>query len=102
MINLFPAYFVLSLLVFLLGLYCVISQRNLIKIVIGIEIMGKAVILNFITSGFYQGNSGVAQAIVMTAILIDAVIVAVMLALIVNVFQLSRAILADRLAWIKE
>ena len=64
MIDLFSGYFVLSLIIFLLGLFCVISQRNLIKIVIGIEIMGKAVILNFITAGFYQNNSGVAQAIV--------------------------------------
>jgi len=101
MTDLFSGYFMFSFVVFLLGLFCVISQRNLIKIIIGIEIMGKAVILNFITAGFYQGNSGVAQAIVMTAILIDAVIVAVTLALIINVFRLSREILADRLAWMQ-
>jgi NADH:ubiquinone oxidoreductase subunit K len=101
MIDLFFGYFILSVVIFLLGLYCVISQQNLIKIVIGIEIMGKAVILNFITAGFYQNNSGIAQAIVMTAILIDAVIVAVVLALIVNVFRLNKGILADGIAGLK-
>jgi multicomponent Na+:H+ antiporter subunit C len=101
MTDLFSGYFVLSLMVFLLGLFCIISQRNLIKIIIGIEIMGKAVILNFITAGYYQNNGEVAQAIVMTAILIDAIIVAVMLALVVNVFRVNRGILADQIARLK-
>jgi multicomponent Na+:H+ antiporter subunit C len=101
MTDLFSDYFVLSLVVFLLGLFCIISQRNLIKIIIGIEIMGKAVILNFITAGYYQNNVEVAQAIVMTAILIDAIIVAVMLALVVNVFRVNRGILADHIARLK-
>lgn len=101
MTDLFSGYFVLSLVVFLLGLFCIISQRNLIKIIIGIEIMGKAVILNFITAGYYQNNVEVAQAIVMTAILIDAIIVAVMLALVVNVFRVNRGILADQIARLK-
>lgn len=101
MTDLFSGYFTLCFGILLLGLYCVIAQRNLIKIIIGIEIMGKAVILNFITGGFYQNNTGIAQAIVVTAILIDAVIVAVILALIVNVFRLKRGILADRMAQLK-
>ncbi|MGD1005318.1 MAG: NADH-quinone oxidoreductase subunit K [Methanoregulaceae archaeon] len=101
MTDLFSGYFTLCFGILLLGLYSVIAQRNLIKIIIGIEIMGKAVILNFITGGFYQNNTGIAQAIVVTAILIDAVIVAVILALIVNVFRLKRGILADRMAQLK-
>lgn len=94
----FPLYFILSILLFLLGIYCIISQPNLIKIVIGLEIMGKGVLLNFVTAGFFQNNTGVSQAMVMTAILIDAVIVAVILALVVNVFRHTRDISANRIA----
>lgn len=101
MADLFNGYFILSLVIFLLGLYCVVSQGNLIKIVIGIEVMGKGVILNFVTAGYFQGNTGPAQAMVMTAILIDAVLVAVMLALVVNVFRLTGGILADRIAGLR-
>ena len=101
MTDLFFGYFIVSLVIFLLGLYCVISQRNLIKIVIGIEIMGKAVILNFITAGYYQNNTGVSQAIVMTAILIDVTLAAVMLALVVNVFRLNKGILTDGIAGLR-
>lgn len=101
MTDLFFLYFIASLLIFLLGLYCVISQRNLLRIVIGIEIMGKAVILNFITAGYYQNNTGASQAIVVTAILIDVIMVSVMLALVVNVFRLNRGILTDGFAGLK-
>jgi len=94
----FLDYFILSVILFLLGMYCVISRPNLIKIVIGLEIMGKGVILNFITAGFFQNNTGVSQAMVMTAILIDAVLVAVILALVVNVFRHTGDIAADRIA----
>jgi NADH:ubiquinone oxidoreductase subunit K len=101
MADLYSGYFILSLVLFLLGLYCAVSQGNLIKIVIGLEVMGKGVILNFIAAGFFQNSSGMAQAMVMTAILIDAVIAAVILALVVNVFRQTRGIQADRIAGLK-
>jgi NADH:ubiquinone oxidoreductase subunit K len=99
--DLFTGYFLLSVVIFLLGLYCVISQGNLIKIVIGLEIMGKGIILNFIAAGFFQNNTGVAQALVITAILVDAVLISVILALIVNVFRHTGGILADQIAGLK-
>ena len=98
MTDLFTGYFLLSVVIFLLGLYCVISQGNLIKIVIGLEIMGKGIILNFISAGFFQNNTGVAQALVITAILVDAVLISVILALIVDVFRHKGDILADQIA----
>ena len=101
MTDLFTGYFLLSVVIFLLGLYCVISQGNLIKIVIGLEIMGKGIILNFIAAGFFQNNTGVAQALVITAILVDAVLISVILALIVDVFRHTGGILADRIEGLK-
>jgi NADH:ubiquinone oxidoreductase subunit K len=99
--DLFTGYFLLSVVIFLLGLYCVISQGNLIKIVIGLEIMGKGIILNFIAAGFFQNNTGVAQALVITAILVDAVLISVILALVVDVFRHTGDIHADRIAGLK-
>jgi len=100
--DLFSGYFLLSVVVFLLGLFILISQDNLIKIVIGLEIMGKGVLLNFITAGFFQNNMGMAQALAITAILIDAVLVSVILAFIVNVFRHTKGILANRIAGLRE
>jgi NADH:ubiquinone oxidoreductase subunit K len=99
--DLFTGYFLFSVVIFLLGLYCVISQGNLIKIVIGLEIMGKGILLNFIAAGFFQNNTGVAQALVITAILVDAVLISVILALIVDVFRHTGGIRADQIAGLK-
>jgi NADH:ubiquinone oxidoreductase subunit K len=98
MSELLAGYFLLTLALFLIGVFCIVSQRNLIKIVIGIEVMGKAVILTFIMAGYYQNNTGGAQALAVTAILIDVVIVAMLLTLIVNIFRFTGGILTDRIA----
>jgi len=64
-----------------LGLFCIISKTNLIKMVIGIELMGKAVTLSFILGGFLNGNVGLSQGVVFTIIAIEAVVAALALAL---------------------
>ena len=66
-----------------LGLYCLISKSNLVKMVIGIELMGKAVTLSFILGGFINGNTGLSQGVVFTIIAIEAVVAALALALII-------------------
>lgn len=42
----------MCLVLFLIGLYCVVRKRNLIKIIIGIGIMGYAVNLFFVLVGY--------------------------------------------------
>lgn len=70
-----------------IGLYCLLSKGNMIKMIIGIEIMSKGVMLNFVMSGYLQNNTGLAQALVITVIVIDVVIVALALSLIVNAYK---------------
>ena len=74
--------FLASLVLLFLGLYCVISKKNLIKMIIGIEIMAKGAMLNFISSG-----GGSIQAVVIIVIAIDAIIAAVALSIIVNAWK---------------
>jgi multisubunit Na+/H+ antiporter MnhC subunit len=70
-----------------IGLYCLFTKQNLVKMVIGIEIMAKAATLCFIAAGYYQGDLTTAQALVITAILIEVVVTALMLSLIVNAYR---------------
>ena len=65
-----------------LGLYCILSKKNLIKIVIGLEIMAKGSTLAFIG----MGGADV-QGYVIIAISIEAIVAAVALAIIVNVWK---------------
>jgi multicomponent Na+:H+ antiporter subunit C len=67
-----------------LGLYCIIAKRNMIKTVIGIEIMAKGVAFSFLATG-----GATAQVIVVVAIAVDAIIAALMLSLIVNAHKHS-------------
>jgi NADH-quinone oxidoreductase subunit K len=70
-----------------LGLYAILSKKNLIKIVIGLEIMAKGSTLAFIG----MGGADV-QAYVIIAISIEAVVAAVALAIIVNVWKHTKTL----------
>ena len=66
-----------------IGVYCLLARRNLIQLLIGIEVIAKGVTLSFILAGFFQGNEQIAQAIVITIILIEVITIAVAMSLIV-------------------
>lgn len=70
-----------------LGLYCVLSKKNLIKIIIGLEIMAKGSTLAFIGLG-----GAAVQGYVVIAISIEAIVAAVALAIIVNVWKHSKTL----------
>ncbi|MCX6802200.1 MAG: NADH-quinone oxidoreductase subunit K [Candidatus Diapherotrites archaeon] len=66
---------------FCIGLYALISKANLTKIIIALELIGKSTTLCFILGGFANGETGQAQAIVFTIIVIEVLVAAMALAL---------------------
>ena len=68
---------------FATGLACLIARSNLVKMVIGLELLGKGVSLLFVTGGYLSGDVGMSQAIVFTLIIIEAVVAGVALALVI-------------------
>jgi NADH:ubiquinone oxidoreductase subunit K len=80
-----PVFILLAVtgVLFAVGLFALITHANLIKMVIGLELMGSAVSLVFITGGYIIGDVGVSQAVVFTLITIEAVVAAVALALVI-------------------
>lgn len=78
---------ILSLLLFLIGLIGLLTQRNLVKQVIGLKIMLQGVTLGLLQAGRAAGDLRTAQSMVVSALIVEAVVIAVALALIVNVFQ---------------
>lgn len=74
-----------ALALFVLGLAAVVQKRNLIRIVIGMEIMGNGVTLTFVTAGYALDRAAVAQAFVFTVIAIEVVVTAIALALVIRV-----------------
>ncbi len=70
---------------FAVGLGGLVGRSNLIRMVIGLEFLGKGASLILITAGYAAGDTGVSQAVVFTLIAIEAVVAAVALALVILV-----------------
>ncbi len=68
---------------FAIGIGSLIARCNLIKMVIGLEFLGKGVSLLFVLGGFLSGDTGVSQAVVFTLIAIEAVVAGLALALVI-------------------
>ena len=81
--DLWQLYMVIIIVLIGVGVYCLVARRNIIQLVIGLEVIAKAVTLSFILAGHLQGNQQIAQSIVITIILIEAIIAAVAISLIV-------------------
>jgi NADH:ubiquinone oxidoreductase subunit K len=74
--------FAIALGLLAIGLVGTMVGRNVVKTIIGVELMSKAVLLNFIAGGYAGG-----QAIVVLLILVDAIVVAVMLGMSVATYR---------------
>lgn len=72
---------------FSIGLYAVLTKKNAIQVLIGIEFMINAAILNFVAFGKYDKINGGGQMFALFAIVLAAAGVAVALAIILNVYK---------------
>jgi len=77
----------LTVLLFLIGLLCLLMQRNAIKQVIGLKIMLQGVTLGLVHAGHVLGDMRLAQTMVISALVVETVVIAIAVALIVNVFR---------------
>ncbi|MCM8790248.1 MAG: NADH-quinone oxidoreductase subunit K [Candidatus Omnitrophica bacterium] len=69
------------------GLYCLLVTRNLIRAIIGLELLFKAVTLLIIVVGYVTGRNALTQAIVITVIVIEVVVAAVAGGIALRVFR---------------
>jgi NADH:ubiquinone oxidoreductase subunit K len=67
------------------GFYGLLITRNLIKVVMVLQILVKAVVLSLILAGKMSGNLGVGQSAAATVIVADTIVAVVGLALAVQV-----------------
>lgn len=91
-------YLLLGLVLFGLGLYCVLARRNLIGVLIGVELMMNAASLNFMAfNRFIVSDPSTGQVIVLIIIGLAAAEVAIFLSIILNVYRMRRAIDVEEL-----
>ena len=92
------AYLILGVLLFAIGLYGVVARRNLIGILIGVELMLGATSLNFLAFGrFVAVDPTTGQIVVLFIIGLAAAEAAIALSIILAVYRVRARISADDL-----
>lgn len=82
------AWTLFSLVLFSIGLYAVLARRNLIGILIGIELMLNAASINFLAFNFFVGTDpAIGQIIVLFIIGLAAAEAAIALSIILAVYR---------------
>jgi NADH:ubiquinone oxidoreductase subunit K len=83
----FWTYTVAATLCFTAGVYCMAVSRNLIRVLIGMELLTKAVTLMLVLAGAVTGRTGLAQALVITLIVVEVVAISVGAGIVVAVYR---------------
>lgn len=94
------AYLTLSALLFSIGLFGVITRRNTVGILLGVELMLNAVNINLVAFSRFHGTE-VGMVFSLFAICITVAEVALGLSLVILLFRMRRTAIADHLDWLK-
>jgi NADH-quinone oxidoreductase subunit K len=85
-------FLIVSAGLFCVGLYIILTKHNAIQILIGIEMMLNAAILNLVAFGKYDRFDNGGQMFALFAIVLAAATTAVALAIILNVYKKYKTI----------
>lgn len=66
------------------ALYCMLFSRNLIRILIGLELLTKAVTLLIALAGYITNHMALAQTMIITLIVIEVVVIAVAVGIVIG------------------
>jgi NADH-quinone oxidoreductase subunit K len=95
-------YLILAAALFCIGLYGVLSRKNAIAILLGVELMLNAVNVNLVAFWRYQDPAQVTgQAFAVIVFAVAAAEVAVGLALIISVYRRRKTVVADEIDLMK-
>lgn len=108
--------YILCLLLFVIGIYCLLVKKNLIKKIVGLGIAEYALNLFFILLGYAKGGEApilsrdviitkfvdpLPQALILTSIVIGLGVTALMVALVVRLYEKYRTFDINRINKLK-
>ena len=94
------AYLTLAAVVFSIGLFGVMTRRNTVGILLGIELMLNAVNINLVAFSRFHGQI-TGMVLTVFAICITVAEVALGLAIVILLFRSRRTAMADHVDWLK-
>lgn len=109
-----PYYYLGSIALIVIGIYIVIAKKNLIKIILGLDIMDSGVNLLLISIGYVKGGTApienvpgpyvdpIPQALVLTAIVIGVSVMALALSIAIGIYRKTGTLELDELMGVEE
>ena len=84
-----------------IGIYCLLTMKNLIKLFIGVEIIGKGVTLALVATGFAKNHILIAQSLAISYVVVEVSVVATGLAIIINTYRHTKSLDVGKLTKLK-
>ena len=95
-------YLIVSGILFSLGIFGVVTRRNAILVLMGIELILNSANINFIAFSRYGGMNLDGQAVAIFVIILAAAEAAVALAIVLNIYQRFNTVNVDEISRMKE
>lgn len=95
-------YVLLSAVLFSLGIFAVLTRRNAILVLMGIELILNSANINFIAFSRFGGAGLDGQAAAVFVIILAAAEAAVALAIVLNIYQRFRTVNVDDINTLRE
>ena len=90
-----------AILLFVIGVYSLLATRNLLRILIGVEVLNKGVTLLLVMAGYMAGRTNVIQPVIITMIVVEAVIIAVAAGVVIAAYRENGTINIRKLSNLK-
>lgn len=84
-LQIFWPFSIFVIMLFIIGIYCVLMTYNLIRALLGLEIIIKAITLLLILAGYVSGHLALAQSLVITLIVIEVVAITVAVGIVIGI-----------------
>jgi multisubunit Na+/H+ antiporter MnhC subunit len=75
------------ILLIIIGFYYILATRNLIRILLGVEIITKAALLAIIVVGYVTNNMPLAQSLAIIMIIIEVFVISVAAGVIIQIYK---------------
>ncbi|MDD5496566.1 MAG: NADH-quinone oxidoreductase subunit K [Candidatus Omnitrophica bacterium] len=89
------------IMLFIAGFYCILVTRNLIRVMIGLELLIKAVTLFLVVACYVSGQAALGQALIITLIVMEVVMIAVLAGVVLSIYRHNNSLDARRLRELK-
>jgi len=95
-------FLVLSALLFSMGVFAILTRRNAIMVLMGIELVLNAANINFVAFARYTTHSFDGHIVAVFVIILAAAEAAIALAIVLNIYQTFNTVNVDELNTLKD